>query len=167
MVDRCRCRHRPWQTCRSLHKTQHVHELADCEWSCRHQHCRFHQHATSTSTLERFSRWVFERRKSAHAQGVHQSHSFGVSKNMEIAPRSPPTWMINWRDLVGKAMHWARHAQRFLKTPMTLTSTTAWTAPPGTKGPKTSCQHRYIKRSGNRHGSFALCLECNLQWKYD
>ena len=30
-----------------------------------------------------------------------------------------------------------------------------------------ACAHRYITRSGNRHGSFAQCQECLTKWKWN
>ena len=86
---------------------------------------------------------------------------------MEHGPRPPPIWMINWRNLVDKAMAWGRQAQRFLRTRMSLTMTTASAEPPTTGSRAPPCQHKYIQQSGNRHGSFARCLECKLLWKYD
>ena len=78
--------------------------------------------------------------------------------HMEHGPRPPPTWIINWRILVGKAMIWAKQAQRFLRTPISLPMTMASTEPSTTRSQRPPCQHKYIKRSGNRHASFAQCL---------
>ena len=77
---------------------------------------------------------------------------------MEHGPRPPPPWIINWGILVSKAMIWAKQAQRFLRTPISLPMTTASTEPSTTRSQRPPCQHKYIKRSGNRHGSFARCL---------
>ena len=30
-----------------------------------------------------------------------------------------------------------------------------------------SCTHQHIKRSGNRHGSYAACMQCGRKWKWN
>ena len=73
------------------------------------------------------------------------------------------------RHLVKRTMEWARRAQRFLRAPLAISSTPS-TATPKRKakakaapvaqvtaplaGP--ACDHRRIKRSGNRHGSYTV-----------
>ena len=74
---------------------------------------------------------------------------------MEHGPRPPPPWIINWRILVSKAMIWAKQAQRFLRTPISLPMTTASTEPSTTRSQRPPCQHKYIQ--AKRQSPRKLC----------
>lgn len=93
--------------------------------------------------------------------------------------RPPPPWLQNWRQLAMAALRASRIALRLQRpTPKTRSTTRrptssaakAKAAPkpsPKASTTPTQCQHRHIKRSGNRHGSYAQCLECLTKWKWN
>ena len=99
---------------------------------------------------------------------------------MQVDRPSPPQWLRSWRHLVKRTMEWARRAQRFLLTPLAISSTPSTACPKRKAKAKAApavlattppagpaCDHRHIKRSGNRHGSYAQCMECKKKWKWN
>ena len=108
----------------------------------------------------------------------------------------PPPWLQKWRHIVRTTIIWSRRAQRFLRTPITPSPSTATsssiipagaypkTRPTATRpsaptasstetsayaltDPNNQCTRRYFRRSGNRHGKYAQCQECLRKWRWN
>ncbi|CAK8987891.1 unnamed protein product [Durusdinium trenchii] len=103
----------------------------------------------------------------------------GALLRMHLDRPPPPPWLWRWRYLVKKVVGWARQAHRFLRLPQRSEETPLAAAKTKAKAMKakfkpettylatTDCEHQHVKRSGNRHGSYAQCLDCKIKWKWN
>ena len=96
---------------------------------------------------------------------------------MQLDRPPPPFWPWRWKHLVGQAMRWARQAQRFLRKPLEPMIDKCKKSAVAAQGSKRKvkpkptysgeCSHNHIKRTGNRHGSYAQCLDCKIKWRWN